>query len=100
VARRTQEIGIRMAIGARPASVLWMVLREGLRLAAAGAAIGTVVAFGASRAIATLLYGVTPADPLTYAVVATVLLAVAALACYVPARRAMNCDPMTALRSE
>jgi len=100
VARRTQEIGIRMAIGARPASVLWMVLREGLRLAAAGAAIGTVIAFGASRAIATLLYGVTPADPLTYAVVATVLLAVAALACYVPARRAMNCDPMTALRSE
>lgn len=100
VERRTQEIGIRMAVGARPAAVLWMVLRDGLRLAAAGAAIGILAGMGATKALSSLLYGTTAGDPLTYAVVAGILFAVAGVASYIPARRATRCDPTLALRSQ
>ncbi|HXS98605.1 MAG TPA: ABC transporter permease [Candidatus Limnocylindrales bacterium] len=99
VERRTQEIGIRMAVGARPAAVLWMVMSDGLRLAAAGAAVGIVAGMGAAKALSSLLYGTTAADPLTYAAVALILFAVAAVASYIPARRATRCDPNLALRS-
>jgi ABC-type antimicrobial peptide transport system permease subunit len=99
VSQRTQEIGIRMALGASRRDVLWMVLREGLLLVAAGLACGTVAAVMLSRLMATVLYGVPPGDPLTYVGVVVTLLAVAALAALLPARRATTIDPMIALRT-
>jgi ABC-type antimicrobial peptide transport system permease subunit len=100
VARRTPEIGVRRALGAPPASVLGLVIREGLVPAAAGAALGLAAAFFLTRGIASLLYGLTPADPGVFAAIAAVLLAVAAAACVLPARRAMRVDPMIALRGD
>ncbi|HSR69785.1 MAG TPA: ABC transporter permease [Acidobacteriota bacterium] len=100
VSRRTQEIGIRMALGADRLGVLRMILAQGLSLAGLGALIGLVVSLAANRALAGLLYQVTPFDPLTYSLVALLLLAVAALACYLPARRASHVDPLAALRCE
>jgi putative ABC transport system permease protein len=100
VAQRTQEIGIRMALGAQPRSVLEMVIGQGARLALAGIAIGLIAAFGVAKLIGSFLYGVQPGDPLTFAAVSALLLAVALLACYIPARRAMRIDPMIALRYE
>ena len=100
VARRTREIGIRMALGAHSGDVLRLVIGQGLVLAASGAAIGISVALGVTRFLNSLLYGVKPADPLTFAAVALFLAAVALLACYIPARRAMRVDPMVALRYE
>jgi predicted permease len=100
VARRTQEIGLRMALGAARADVLRMVLRQGLTLVAVGAAIGAAGALGATRMIASELYGVTPNDPWTFSGAIALMLLVGCLACWIPARRAMRVDPIVALRYE
>lgn len=100
VSRRTQEIGIRISLGASRRDVLALVVREGMVVALIGSAAGLVGSLLLSRAIAKLLYGVLPTDPLTFGVVAGVLIAVALMAIYIPARRAMRVDPMIALRSE
>jgi predicted permease len=100
VARRTHEIGIRLAMGAPRGHVLAMVLRHGLTLAAAGVGCGLVAAAGVARLASGLLYGVQPLDPLTFAVVPFALLAVAALASLMPALRAIRVSPTTALRME
>ncbi len=100
VAQRTQEIGIRMALGARMSDVLKLVLKNGMSLALIGAAIGLAGAFAVTRVMSSLLFGVTPTDLTTFSVVALVLLAVAFLACYIPARRATKVDPLVALRYE
>jgi putative ABC transport system permease protein len=100
VTRRTQEFGIRIALGAQKKNVLEMVLGEGLRVALIGVAIGIVGAFGLTRFLSSLLYSVTPTDPLTFATISLILITVALLACYIPARRATKVDPMAALRYE
>jgi predicted permease len=100
VSARTHEIGIRLALGAQRNSILQMVLRQGLRLAAAGAAVGLVGAVIVSQLMSGLLYGVRPTDPLTFVAVALLLIGVALLACYIPARRAVRVDPLVALRHE
>ncbi len=99
VSQRTQEIGIRMALGASRTDVLWMVLRQGLLLVAAGLACGTIAAVMLSRLMTTVLYGVPASDPFTYLAVVAILLAVAVLACLVPARRATAINPIIALRA-
>ena len=98
VAQRTREFGIRVALGAQPRQVLLPLLREGTMLALAGIAIGVAGAFALTRALGGLLYGVTATDPVTFVAVSVLLLAVTILATYVPARRAMRVDPITALR--
>jgi putative ABC transport system permease protein len=100
VGQRTHEIGIRMALGAKPNSVLALVLREGMLLTLAGLGAGCVGAFVISRMMHALLYGVSPMEPLVYVSIALMLLGVALLACWVPARRAMRLDPLEALRQE
>src|SRR5215510_8380920 len=100
VARRTNEIGIRMALGAQRGDVIWLVLREALALVVAGVVIGLLASLAATRTASTLLYGLEPDDPTTIAAATLLLLAVAALAGYLPARRAARVDPMTALREE
>jgi putative ABC transport system permease protein len=100
VSQRTHEIGIRMALGAKPSDVRRMLLREGGRLAALGVAAGLVCAFLLTRAMAALLYGIGPRDPATFAAVPALLAAVALAATYLPARRATRIDPMAALRAE
>jgi putative ABC transport system permease protein len=100
VAQRTREIGIRMALGAQRGSVLGMVLSQGARLAALGIFLGLAVALVASRLMAALLFGIQPADPITFSGVSVLLLGVTLLACYLPARRATRVDPMVALRDE
>ena len=100
VAQRTHEIGIRMSLGAQPAQVLRLVMGQGIKLALVGIAIGGAAAFALTRLMMSLLFGVAPADPLTFMGVAILLVAVALAACYIPARRAMRVDPMTALRYE
>jgi predicted permease len=100
VTRRTNEIGIRMALGAERSGVLWMVMRESLMLVGAGVAIGIPAALAAARLVSSVLYGLKANDPMTIAVSALVMTAVAALAGYLPARRAAKVDPMVALRYE
>jgi predicted permease len=100
VARRTNEIGIRMALGAQRGDVLWLMLRESLALVVAGVVIGLLASLAATRAVSTMLFGLKPHDPLTIAVAALLLLAAAVLASYLPARRATRVDPMVALRDE
>ncbi len=100
VAQRTSEIGVRMALGAQTGNVLALVLGEGLRLAVLGAAIGLAGSFFAARLLSGMLFGVAPSDPFTFASVAMVLVAVAMMACYIPARRATRVDPLVALRYE
>jgi ABC-type antimicrobial peptide transport system permease subunit len=100
VGQRTQEIGIRMALGAQRGDILALVLREGTQMALIGAAIGIAASLALTRLMAKQLFGVSAHDPLTYASVAFVLILVALAACYVPARRAVRVDPMTSLRCE
>jgi putative ABC transport system permease protein len=100
VSSRTQEIGLRMALGAQARDVLKLVVGQGMRLVAFGLALGLLAALGLTRWLKTLLFGVEATDPLTYAVIAALLAAVALLACYIPARRAMKVDPLVALRHE
>ncbi|MGH9371564.1 MAG: ADOP family duplicated permease [Vicinamibacterales bacterium] len=100
VSQQRREIGVRMALGASSGNVIAMVLGRGLTLAGVGVCIGLALAFGLARIVAGMLYEVGPADPLTFLAVPVVLLATAALACYVPARRAMRVDPIVALRAE
>jgi putative ABC transport system permease protein len=100
VAQRTREMGIRIALGATPRQVVVPILREGLVLAAAGIALGTVGALFATRLLAGFLFGVGASDPMTFGSVAALLLSVAILASYLPSRRALRIDPIEALKAE
>jgi ABC-type antimicrobial peptide transport system permease subunit len=100
VVQHTQEIGVRLALGAQRRSILVLVMRKGMTLASAGMAVGLFGAFAMTRLMSSLLYEVSAADPMTFAAVAALLSAVAMLACYVPAWRAMRVDPIVALRRE
>jgi ABC-type antimicrobial peptide transport system permease subunit len=100
VARRTGEVGVRMALGARPRDVAWPVMRSALRLAVFGLLIGIPLALALARVLRSVLFGVVPHDPMTIAVAALLVLSVAALAAWMPTRRAARVDPMTALRYE
>jgi putative ABC transport system permease protein len=97
VAQRTQEIGIRMALGAQKSDVLRLVVRQGMMLAAIGVVVGLVGALGLTRVISNLLFGVGASDPTTFIVISLLLIAVAFVACYLPARRAAKLDPVIAL---
>ncbi len=98
--QRQHEIGIRMALGAEPRSVLGLVVRQAVVLVGAGVGVGVLAALAVSRLLVSLLVGVPSYDPLTFASVSALMLAVALVACYFPARRAANIDPMVALRYE
>ena len=100
VAQQTHDIGIRIALGAQSRDVLGMILKQGARVTIVGILIGLLASFAVTRLLSAFLYGVTATDPVTFAVVTTLLLAVALSACYIPSRRAMKVDPMTALRHE
>jgi predicted permease len=100
VTERTREMGIRMALGAQRGNVLWLVINQGLRLAMVGIVLGLGGAWGLTRLMSTMLFGVTPTDAVTLLGVVMALIAVALLACYVPARRATKVDPLVALREE
>ena len=100
VAQRTHEIGIRMALGAQTSAVLKLAVGYGLKLVVAGVAIGLLAAFALTRLMSTLLFGITPTDPATFALISLLLISVAAIASYIPARRATKVDPLIALRYE
>jgi ABC-type antimicrobial peptide transport system permease subunit len=100
VSQRSHEIGVRMALGARGTDVVRMVAGQGLRLAAVGIVLGAIGAAGATQGIKSILFNVTATDPVSYAGVALFLLGTAALAAWLPARRATRVDPIVALRSE
>jgi ABC-type antimicrobial peptide transport system permease subunit len=100
VARRTREIGVRMALGAVRGDVVWLVMRDVLMLVGTGIVFGLAAAWGVSRAISSQLYGVSASDPITIVAAAAILAAVAMLAGYIPARRATRVNPVLALRYE
>jgi ABC-type antimicrobial peptide transport system permease subunit len=100
VVQRTREIGVRVALGATLRDIVALVLRQGLALVFVGGALGLGVAFLVTRYLTTLLYGVTPADPVTFVTVLVMLVVVALLACFLPAHRATRVDPMEVLRHE
>jgi len=100
VSKRTREIGIRLALGAQRRDVLLLVMKEGAKFSFVGIALGVAGAYAVTRLLASELYGVSATDPITYAGVAMAMILVTLLACYIPTRRAMRVDPMTALRYE
>jgi ABC-type antimicrobial peptide transport system permease subunit len=100
VAQRTQEIGVRMALGARAGDIIRDVLSRGARFALIGIAIGIILAAGLAQLLKGLLLGISPFDPITYAAVAGLLVAICLIASFVPARRATTVDPLTALRAD
>jgi ABC-type antimicrobial peptide transport system permease subunit len=100
VGQRTQEIGVRMALGAQRLDVLRLVLNDGARMTLVGLGIGVISSLGLTRLLSHMLFGVKPTDPLTFFAVAMLLCAIALLACYVPAHKAMRVDPTVALRYE
>jgi ABC-type antimicrobial peptide transport system permease subunit len=100
VAQRTREIGIRRALGAQRGEMLTLLLRQGLLLILAGTALGVAASVVLTRFLASMLFEVKPTDPITFALVVALLVCVAILACWIPARRAMRVDPMIALRHE
>jgi putative ABC transport system permease protein len=100
VVQRTHEVGIRAALGARREHLIWLILRQGMMLSAAGLVVGFLCALGVTRLLRTFLFGVGVVDPIAIGTTAVTLAAVAALACYIPARRATTIDPLTALRTE
>ena len=100
VASRTHEIGIRMALGAQPRNVRWLILREALLLLLAGVAVGLPLIFAVTRLASTLLFGLTPTDPVSLLCATLLMLAVALVAGYLPSRRATRVDPLVALRCE
>ena len=100
VQQQTKDISIRLALGGRPAHVLGLIVREGMKVVTAGVAVGLAVAAGGARLMSSLLFGVGAADAVTYAAVATLMLGVALAACFVPARRAIGVEPAAVLRNE
>jgi ABC-type antimicrobial peptide transport system permease subunit len=100
VARRTREIGIRMALGAQGRTVQWMILREGFVMVAAGLALGLLLAFGTGKIVSSILFEVSPLDPFAFTLAPAVLALAALLATWLPARRATRISPMAALRTE
>ena len=100
VSRRLHEIGVRLALGAEPVGVVWMVVREGMSVALLGATVGVAGALLLTRSMSGFLYGVRPADPVTFTGVSLALIAAALVATYLPAREAARTDPLLALRSE